>query len=212
MGKEIKTLYKAMEGTPESPLSTFGEISWKVGKWYKIKGRLKICGNGFHASTRLSDALAYVRNATVLALVEVRGKSAIQRDKECWSEMRIVKTMKRVPPLTGSTQSKAKAIIKKYKGAHKELFEQALELAETNDQEELKSVTLDRLWAIENAITTMDVWERCALVRMCLRTNTESRVVGNEEDNIRTFLDLCGDADYKENLEELEEGLKEKTC
>jgi len=59
------------------------------GKWYKIKGKLDICKNGFHASENIIDAIRYV-NCFWLAKVEVRGKSKIGSDKQCWEEMRII--------------------------------------------------------------------------------------------------------------------------
>ena len=65
----------------------------KAGKWHKTKGELKMCENGFHASENIIDAMYYVP-AEVLAKVEVRGKSIIQHDKQCWEEMKIVKTYK----------------------------------------------------------------------------------------------------------------------
>ena len=64
-----------------------------VGKWYKIDGDILICNNGFHASKNIIDAMGYVA-AEVLAKVEVRGKGIKQDNKECWSEMRLVKTYK----------------------------------------------------------------------------------------------------------------------
>ena len=64
-----------------------------TGKWHKIDGEVKICERGFHASENVIDAMGYVP-CGVLAKVEVRGKSDVEADKECWSEMRLVKTYK----------------------------------------------------------------------------------------------------------------------
>ena len=61
-----------------------------VGKWHKISGTLKICSKGFHASENIIDAMGFV-NAEVLAKVEVRGESIVQDNKQCWSEMKIIK-------------------------------------------------------------------------------------------------------------------------
>ena len=65
-------------------------FKWKKGKWYKIDGELHICHNGFHCSVKPLDALNYVAGK-VLAVVEVRGESEKQDDKQCWQEMRILK-------------------------------------------------------------------------------------------------------------------------
>ena len=69
--------------------SSNGKIKWKVGKWFK-ENDISICNKGFHASENPIHAMGFV-NCGVLAKVEVRGKSIIQDDKQCWSEMRIVK-------------------------------------------------------------------------------------------------------------------------
>ena len=62
---------------------------WKIGEW-RIEKDINICYRGFHASMTPLQALGYVPGE-VLALVEVKGESIIQEDKECWSEMRIIK-------------------------------------------------------------------------------------------------------------------------
>jgi len=58
-----------------------------------VKGDLEICENGFHCSRNIIDAMGFVV-MEVLARVEVRGKSIIKDDKECWEEMRLVKLYK----------------------------------------------------------------------------------------------------------------------
>ena len=73
--------------------SYHGEKTWKPGKWYKVRGKLDMCNNGFHASEKVIDAMSYVPMG-ILAKVEVRGKSIKQQDKQCWSEMKIVKAWK----------------------------------------------------------------------------------------------------------------------
>jgi hypothetical protein len=81
------TLWKSMKAGMKSGV---GDMTWKVGTWEKHKGKLDMCYSGFHASVRAIDAMRYV-NCEVLALVEVRGKHLKQDDKQCWSEMRVVK-------------------------------------------------------------------------------------------------------------------------
>lgn len=83
----MKTLYKSLPKNLSPHRHKF-----VVGKWYK-ENNISICHRGFHASKRAIDAMSYV-NCEVLALVEVRGKSEKEKDKECWSEMRLVKTYK----------------------------------------------------------------------------------------------------------------------
>src|SRR3990167_8179675 len=83
-----KILYKSLPAN----MSPHGH-KFKVGKWYEIKGDLVICENGFHSSKNIIDAMGFV-SAEVLARVSVRGKGIIEKDKECWSEMRIDKIYK----------------------------------------------------------------------------------------------------------------------
>lgn len=70
--------------------SNSGNLTWKVGKWEKTKGVLNICNNGLHCSKYPDQAFSYVQGE-ILAIVEIRGKSIKENDKECWEEMRIVK-------------------------------------------------------------------------------------------------------------------------
>jgi hypothetical protein len=83
-------LWKSMR---EGFKSYHGEKTWKPGKWYKFRGELKMCKNGFHASERIIDAMYYV-SMEILARVEVQGGYKKQSDKQCWREMRIVKAWK----------------------------------------------------------------------------------------------------------------------
>jgi len=87
MKTEIR--YKFLNGNE----SKHGEHKWRLNKWYKIDGDLEICVNGFHCSKYIPDALCYVQGDT-LAFVEVRGESIITDNKECWSEMRVIKRYK----------------------------------------------------------------------------------------------------------------------
>lgn len=73
--------------------SRHNNFKWKVDKWYKSKKTINICNVGFHASEYIIDAMWYVP-CEVIAKVEVKGGSIKQHDKQCWSEMRIVKKWK----------------------------------------------------------------------------------------------------------------------
>lgn len=81
----MTTLYKSLPKNMAPHGHTF-----RKGKWYK-EDNIEICQRGFHASVRAIDAMDYI-NCEVLALVEVRGEHVEQYDKQCWSEMKIVKT------------------------------------------------------------------------------------------------------------------------
>jgi hypothetical protein len=66
---------------------------WKIGEWKRCDEDLFMCSSGFHCSKKILDALNWVAGE-VLAMVEVKGKSIIDYDKECWSGMRIIKAFK----------------------------------------------------------------------------------------------------------------------
>jgi hypothetical protein len=72
--------------------SNSGNLKWRVGKWNHID-ELEICQSGLHCSKTPYQAFSFVQGE-VLAIVETKGKSIIQDDKECWSDMKIVKTYK----------------------------------------------------------------------------------------------------------------------
>jgi hypothetical protein len=80
----MKTLYKAI---PENK-TAHGHL-FRKNIWYKIDGDLEICENGFHASQNIIDAMIHVACGYV-AKVQVKGKSIIEKDKECWEQMRII--------------------------------------------------------------------------------------------------------------------------
>ena len=87
---KTKYLWKSLK---KGLRSESGKQKWELNKWYHQDGKISLCDNGFHASKRIIDAMQYV-NCEELALVEVKGKSDKQKDKEAWSDMRIIKTWK----------------------------------------------------------------------------------------------------------------------
>ena len=52
--KEPKYLWKSLS---DGLQSYHGKKKWEIGKWYKCKGTLEICQNGFHASEKIIDAM-----------------------------------------------------------------------------------------------------------------------------------------------------------
>ena len=70
-----------------------GDTSWKLNEWQKYEGELDMCHAGFHCSKGKYQAFSYVQGE-ILAQVEVKGKSIKEKDKEVWSEMRVVKLWK----------------------------------------------------------------------------------------------------------------------
>ncbi len=72
--------------------SKSGHHFWKINEWYHVDS-IEICEKGFHCSKLIVDAQQYVPGE-ILALVEVKGEKVEQYDKECWSDMRVIKAYK----------------------------------------------------------------------------------------------------------------------
>ena len=87
---KLKTRYKFLHTDLKSEN---GSTKWRKGVWQHCEGELNMCRVGFHCSKQPYDAFSYVQGE-ILALVEVKGKSIIQDNKECWSDMRVVKAYK----------------------------------------------------------------------------------------------------------------------
>ncbi len=85
--KKVKTLYKFLRTGLKSDNGK--DRDWKLGEWRKEEN-ISICNSGFHASKTPLQAMGYVAGE-ILAEVEVRGDHIAHDDKECWSEMRIMK-------------------------------------------------------------------------------------------------------------------------
>ena len=81
-----KKLYKFLRTGLKSDS---GDMSWTPNTWYH-EDTAKLCNSGFHASKTPLQALGYV-GGEILAEVEVKGDSDVSDDKECWTEMKIVK-------------------------------------------------------------------------------------------------------------------------
>jgi hypothetical protein len=70
--------------------SAHGDLTWTVGKWEHVDGRIEACINGLHCSERIREAFSYVQGS-VLARVEVKGDVDAEQDKAAYSDMRIIK-------------------------------------------------------------------------------------------------------------------------
>jgi lysyl-tRNA synthetase class I len=85
-----KTLWKSFKADFQT---NHGPFPAKIGEWAKVRGPIKCCNNGFHASKRAINAMQFV-NCEIIALVEVRGESDHENDKTAHAEMRIKKAYK----------------------------------------------------------------------------------------------------------------------
>ena len=87
---KIKTLWKSMLYEKGKLRSANGDETWNPGEWHKVDGPLAMCERGYHASLNIVDSMQYVAPGAI-ARVEVRGNHVGQFDKQCWSEMRVVR-------------------------------------------------------------------------------------------------------------------------
>ena len=72
-----------------------GELSWKVGEWNKISGKIVPCSNGLHAALTPRDSLRNVYGQRWF-ISEARGEIVKQDNKFAVSEMRIVKEIPKI--------------------------------------------------------------------------------------------------------------------
>jgi hypothetical protein len=77
--------YKFLNLEGKKIKSNIGNCTWKVGAW-KHENNIDICSKGFHCSNTILDALSYVKGS-ILAEVEVKGKSIKQKDKSVHEDM-----------------------------------------------------------------------------------------------------------------------------
>jgi hypothetical protein len=80
--------YKFLRLKGKKIRSQSGNLTWKIGEWQTVKQTLSICKVGLHCSKDPYQAFSYV-HGEVLAIVECKGDSIVQNDKEVYSHMRI---------------------------------------------------------------------------------------------------------------------------
>lgn len=67
-----------------------GVMSWELGKWNKVDGKLEICSNGLHAYTCPLESINNIfGNRWFIA--EAKGEIIKEENKICCSEMRVIK-------------------------------------------------------------------------------------------------------------------------
>jgi hypothetical protein len=85
----MKTI-KCYRWVKEDMTSENGKMSWKLKKWNKVDGELKLCANGLHAYTCPLESIKN-RFGDKWFIAEAKGKSINDETKICCSEMRLVK-------------------------------------------------------------------------------------------------------------------------
>ena len=72
-----------------------GELSWKIGEWNKVNGKIICCSNGLHAALMPRDSIRNVYGQRWF-ISEARGEIVKQDNKFAASEMRIVKEIPQI--------------------------------------------------------------------------------------------------------------------
>lgn len=76
-------------------ISENGEMSWKIGEWNEISGKLVCCSNGLHASLTPRDSIRNVYGQRWF-ISEARGEIVKQTNKFAASEMKIVQEIPKI--------------------------------------------------------------------------------------------------------------------
>jgi hypothetical protein len=88
----------------------------KDGEWLRVKGEIKICSSGLHASRHVADALQFVPGAT-LCLVDMSRDIEEQDDKLVARCRRIVARFDATELLRADARASAVSVLKNWKGA-----------------------------------------------------------------------------------------------
>ena len=89
---EIIKCYRFVE---DDLTSKNGEMSWIIGEWKKVSGKIVCCSNGLHAALTPRDSLRNVYGQRWF-ISEARGEIVNQDNKFAASEMRIVKEIPKI--------------------------------------------------------------------------------------------------------------------
>jgi len=98
-------IIKGFKFIQDNMKSKNGNHIWKIGKWYKYEGKLKICEKGFHACLTPQQSLEYIYGDKWF-IVEARGNIINDSNKFVASEMRLIKEI---------LPEESTKILKKYK-------------------------------------------------------------------------------------------------
>jgi hypothetical protein len=88
----------------------------KNGEWLRVKGEIKICSSGLHASRHVADALQFAPGAT-LCLVDMSRDIEGQDDKLVARCRRIVARFDATELLRADARASAVSVLKNWKGA-----------------------------------------------------------------------------------------------
>ena len=88
-GKYMQNTIKCYRFVRDDLSSENGELSWKIGEWNKVSGKIVCCSNGLHAALTPRDSLRNVYGQRWF-ISEAREEIVKQDNKFAASEMRIV--------------------------------------------------------------------------------------------------------------------------
>jgi hypothetical protein len=93
-GRNMTTI-KCYRFVKDDLTSEKGEMSWKIGEWNKVNGKIVCCSNGLHAGLTPRDSLRNVYGQRWF-ISEARGEIVNQNNKFASSEMRLVQEIPKI--------------------------------------------------------------------------------------------------------------------
>ncbi|MGB7969605.1 MAG: putative immunity protein [Methanobacterium sp.] len=94
-GKYMEDIIKCYRFVQDDLSSENGELSWKIGEWNKVSGKIVCCSNGLHASLTPRDSISNVYGQRWF-ISEARGDIVKQDNKFAASEMMIVEEIPKI--------------------------------------------------------------------------------------------------------------------
>ena len=94
-GKYMQNTIKCYRFVRDDLTSENGELSWKIGEWNKVSGKIVCCSNGLHAALTPRDSLRNVYGQRWF-ISEAREEIVKQDNKFAASEMRIVEEIPKI--------------------------------------------------------------------------------------------------------------------
>ena len=89
------TTIKCYRFVKDDLTSEKGEMSWKIGEWNKVNGKIVCCSNGLHAGLTPRDSLRNVYGQRWF-VSEARGEIVNQNNKFASREMRLVQEIPKI--------------------------------------------------------------------------------------------------------------------
>ena len=94
--------WKGFEKYNNRPVSMFGNIKWKIKRWFKKNcdhRRIIMCNYGFHVVNNIRDLYSYMNRPQYISACKVSGQSHRGMSKEAWQNILISEIWELTPEL-----------------------------------------------------------------------------------------------------------------